>query len=88
MKDKPGNKPLSTMEDLFFLVPRGKYSITFYEEYLKLHGKTFTYCIQYHNVSKVFQLYKEPDAGDFVIIVVQLLKPIKQGQTLHPFLVL
>ena len=45
---------LAELNELFMLVPRGKYDYTFQKERMTLHGKSFTYQIDYHNVGKVF----------------------------------
>ena len=63
-------KPLAELNELFMLVPRGKYDYTFQKERMILHGKSFTYQIDYHNVGKVFQLMKDPDGADQVFIVI------------------
>ena len=63
-------KPLTEMSELFMLVPRGKYDFSFLPESMRLHGKSFTYQIEYHNVGKVFQLMKDPDGADQVLFVI------------------
>jgi len=67
-------------------VPRGKYSVDFYQKNLRFHGITFSYNIDYKNISKGFIL---PMANESqVSLVLQLNKPIYQGQTVYPYIVI
>jgi structure-specific recognition protein 1 len=43
------------------LIPRGNYTMDFYSDYLKLHGKTHDYKVIYQDILKVFLLPK-PDS--------------------------
>lgn len=72
-------------DNLFFSVPRGRYSITFYPEILHLHGKTFGYRIPYKHVSIMFLF----DADQNHQILVLGLDPApRQGRTSYPYLLL
>ena len=68
------------------MIPRGKYTMEMYEDFAKFHGRTHDYKIMYKDIRKVFQL---PRADTLQMsIVIQLSKPLKQGQTLHHFIII
>ncbi|CAG9329933.1 unnamed protein product [Blepharisma stoltei] len=75
-----------TLYDLPMIVPRGKCSLDMFHTFMRLHGKTHNYKIMYKNVTRAFLLPK-PD-GIHVAIVIGLEPPIRQGNTLYPFVVL
>jgi structure-specific recognition protein 1 len=68
------------------VVPRGKYTIDFYQKNLRFHGPTFNYNVDYKNIQRGFILPLSNEAQ--TAIVLQLAKPIHQGQTIHPFIVI
>jgi hypothetical protein len=41
---------LITIPDLSMYYPRGKYNISFYLSYMKLHGSSFDFIVYYENV--------------------------------------
>lgn len=51
---------IASLPDLPMIIPRGKYSLDFYSNFLKLHGRTHDYKILYKDVQKGFLLPK-PD---------------------------
>ena len=71
--------------DLPMVTPRGKYQLDMFQNFMKLHGKTYDYKIMYKNVTKAFLLPK-PD-GVHVAFVFGLDTPIRQGNTHYPFIV-
>ena len=77
---------ICTINDLPLLVPRGKYNLEMFSTFLKLHGKSFDYKILYSNISRSFLLPK-PD-NIHVAFVLALQNPIRQGNTMHPFVVM
>lgn len=81
-----GQESLVNLYDLPMLVPRGKYSLDMFQSYMRLHGKTHNYKILYKNLTKVFLLPK-PD-GIHISMVIGLESPIRQGNTLYPFIVI
>ena len=77
---------LVTLYDLPMIVPRGKYSLDMFQSFMRLHGKTHNYKIMYKNVTKAFLLPK-PD-GVHIAMVIGLEAPIRQGNTVYPFVVM
>jgi structure-specific recognition protein 1 len=75
-----------TLYDIPMVTPRGKYSLDMFDTFLRLHGKTHNYKILYKNITKAFLLPK-PD-GVHVAFVFGLEPPIRQGQTIYPFMVM
>jgi structure-specific recognition protein 1 len=67
------------------VVPRGKYTADLYKNFLKLHGSTFNYTIQYKNVVKAF-LLPQPDSIHMSFIL-GFDKPLRQGNTQYRFLI-
>lgn len=53
---KMSGEMIVSIQDLPMLVPRGKYSLDFYGNFAKLHGKTHDYKIMFKDISKVFML--------------------------------
>lgn len=81
-----GQEAIVNLYDLPIIVPRGKYSIDMFTSFMRMHGKTHNYKILYKHVTKVFLLPK-PD-GVHINLVISLESPIKQGNTLYPFVVM
>ena len=77
---------IAQISDCPFLVPRGKYSIQFYSTFAKFHGRSNNFKILYRDISKAFLLLKND--GINMVYVLQLRTPIRQGQTMHYYLVL
>lgn len=69
-----------------FVVPRGKYTVDFHQKYMKLHGQSYNYTVNYRNVLKAFFLdEQDKELGHFVI---GFDKPLRQGQTLYHFVII
>ena len=66
------------------IIPRGNYSLDFYNNFAKLHGKTHDYKIMFKDINKIFLLQK-PD-GVNMVYLLQLDQPLRQGMTLHYFI--
>ena len=49
-------------------VPRGKYSIDMFQNFMRLHGKTHNYKVMYKNVSKAF-LLPSPDQVHVALVI-------------------
>jgi structure-specific recognition protein 1 len=79
-------KGILLLGDLPVLTPRGRYSIEMFPSFLRLHGKSYDYKIQYSHISRLFQLPK-PDQR-YIYFVISVDPPIKQGQTRYPHIVL
>lgn len=69
-----------------FLTPRGRYTLTLYDTYLRMHGTRYDYQIKYDDISRLFLLPKPDDVH--MAFVIALDKPIRQGQQRYQMLVL
>lgn len=69
-----------------FLTPRGRYTLTLYDTYLRMHGSRYDYQIKYDDISRLFLLPKPDDVH--MAFVIALDKPIRQGQQRYQMLVL
>lgn len=69
-----------------FLTPRGRYNLTLYDTYLRMHGTRYDYQIKYDDISRLFLLPKPDDVH--MAFVIALDKPIRQGQQRYQMLVL
>ena len=67
-------------------MPRGKYTIDFYPKSLRFHGLTFNYIVEYKNIARGFILPMTNESQ--VSVVLQLNKPIYQGQTIYRYIVI
>lgn len=66
-------------------VPRGRYDVDMYANYIKLRGKAVDFKILYSSITRLFLLPK-PD-NVLVSFVMSLDPPIRQGNTMYPHLV-
>lgn len=66
-------------------VPRGRYDVDMYANYIKLRGKAVDFKILYSSITRLFLLPK-PD-NVIVSFVMSLDPPIRQGNTMYPHLV-
>lgn len=48
-----------TLNEVNLAVPRGKYTIDFYQKNLRFHGQTYNFTIDYKNIMKGFLLPME-----------------------------
>lgn len=69
-----------------FLTPRGRYQLTLFDSFLRMHGNRYDYKIKYDDISRLFLLPKPDDLH--MAFVIALDKPIRQGQQLYQILVL
>lgn len=75
---------VASLPDLPMLIPRGNYSLDFYSNFCKLHGKTYDYKIMFKDINRIFMLQK-PD-GQNIVYLLQLDQPLRQGLTIHNFI--
>ena len=68
-----------------FILPRSRYSVELYDRFLRLHGSTYEYKIQYDDIDRFYMLQK-PNGKHFHFVIC-LDKPILQGQQKYPYLV-
>jgi structure-specific recognition protein 1 len=72
-------------EDVLVLTPRGRFSLEFFHESLRLLGKSTDYRVPFTSINRMFLLPKLDDLH--VQLVLGLDPPIRQGATRYPFLV-
>ncbi|WWD22603.1 FACT complex subunit POB3 [Kwoniella shandongensis] len=72
-------------EDILVLTPRGRFSLEFYPDSLRLLGKSTDYRVPFTSIHRIFLLPKLDDIH--VQLVLGLDPPIRQGATRYPFLV-
>ena len=61
---------VASIQDMPMIIPRGNYSLDFYSNFAKLHGKTHDYKIMFKDINRIFMLEK-PD-GVHMVYVLQL----------------
>lgn len=71
--------------DVLILTPRGRYSLEFFSDSLRLLGKSTDYRVPFTSIHRIFLLPKVDDLH--VQLVLGLDPPIRQGATRYPFLV-
>jgi structure-specific recognition protein 1 len=81
--DEFSGEIVCSIQDLPMLIPRGNYSLDFYSNFARLHGKTRDYKINFKDISQIIMLEK-PD-GIHMVYVLHLNTPLRQGLTLHHF---
>ena len=59
---------VASIQDLPLIIPRGVYSLDFFSNFVRLHGKTHDYKIMFKDINKIFMLEK-PDAVHYVYIL-------------------
>ncbi|TXT07312.1 hypothetical protein VHUM_03482 [Vanrija humicola] len=72
-------------EDVLVLTPRGRFSLEFFHESLRLLGKSTDYRVPFNSIHRIFLLPKLDDLH--IQLVLGLDPPIRQGATRYPFLV-
>lgn len=77
---------IASLPEIACTVPRGRYSIDMFDSFLRLHGKSYDYKIDYTSVQKLFLLPKTDDAH--ILLVLALDPPLKQGLTRYQHLIL
>ena len=78
-KLETGSESILKLVDLPMMVPWGKYSLDFYKDSVKVHGKTNNYKIIYKDINWCFILPLPDD--QFKYYVLALNEPIWLGQT-------
>lgn len=69
-----------------FITPRGRYEVEMFDEFMRMHGKTYDYKIMYQSIKHLFLVPKPDDVHN--LFVIGLDPPVRQGQTRYPYLVL
>jgi structure-specific recognition protein 1 len=78
---------IATLLDVNLAVPRGKYTIDFYQKSIRFHGMTFNYNVEYRNITKGFILPMTNEAQVSVVLQLNKDRPIYQGQTVYRYIV-
>lgn len=76
---------LCSFNHMGVIVPRGRYDVDMYANYIKLRGKAVDFKILYSSITRLFLLPK-PD-NIIVSFVMSLDPPIRQGNTMYPHVV-
>jgi structure-specific recognition protein 1 len=79
---------LATLLDVNLAVPRGKYTVDFYQKNIRFHGMTFNYTIEYRNITRGFILPMANESQVAIVLQLSKDKPIYQGQTVYRYIVL
>lgn len=80
------SEKIITLNDLQFLVPRGKYNCDMHHNMIKLHGQTFNFFIYYKNIVRVFLLPLQDKTN--MSFIIQLDKPLILGSTSYQYLII
>jgi len=59
---------IASVKDMPFIIPRGKYSLDLYDDFLKMHGTTHDYKVIYKDIEKAFMLQK-PDGRHIAFVI-------------------
>ena len=73
--DEFSGEIVCSIQDLPMLIPRGNYSLDFYSNFARLHGKTRDYKINFKDISQIIMLEK-PD-GIHMVYVLHLNTPLR-----------
>jgi structure-specific recognition protein 1 len=79
---------LATLLDVNLSVPRGKYTVDFYQKSIRFHGMTFNYTIEYKNITRGFILPMTNESQVSIVLQLNKDKPIYQGQTVYRYIVI
>lgn len=77
---------IAALPEIGFVVPRGRYRIDMFDSFLRLHGKSYDYKVDYTSIQKLFLVPKTDDAH--ILLVLALDPPLKQGLTRYPHLIM
>lgn len=77
--DTFSGKDITRVADIQMLIPRGHYTITFYEDFLRLHGSTHDTKTGYKYITRCFLL--DLPGYTHKAFVVALSRGIRIGQT-------
>jgi structure-specific recognition protein 1 len=83
-----GGESLVTLNEVNLAVPRGKYTIDFYQKNLRFHGQTYNFLIEYKNIMKGFLLPMENESQVSMILQLHKDRPVYQGQTVYRYIVI
>ena len=77
---------IADLPEIACVVPRGRYRIDMFNSFLRLHGKSYDFKIDYTSIQKLFLVPKTDDAH--ILLVLALDPPLKQGLTRYHHLIL
>lgn len=55
-------------DELPFIVPRGRYEVEMFEEFMRMHGKSYDYKIMYKHIKNLFLLPKSDDVHELFVV--------------------
>eukprot|EP00299_Pterocystis_sp_00344_P011381 c5299_g1_i1.p1 GENE.c5299_g1_i1~~c5299_g1_i1.p1 ORF type:complete len:533 (+),score=146.06 c5299_g1_i1:58-1599(+) len=84
--DSSTNAAIVNFPQLNFHTPRGRYDISMFGNFLKLHGKSYDYNIRYASIVQLYKLPRVDLSQDLVLIALD--PPVRQGATTYPYLVI
>ncbi|KAJ8906504.1 hypothetical protein NDN08_002997 [Rhodosorus marinus] len=76
---------LATFKEVPVIVPRGRYDVDLFQNYFKMHGKSYDFKVLYSSVSRLFLLPKPDEVH--IAFVASIDPPIRQGNTHYPHIV-
>lgn len=77
---------IATFDNLNCLIPRGRYEMKLYEKFMHIRGKSNDYKIAYTTILRMFCVAQQ-DMQNF-FFAISLDPPLRQGQTMYPFLIM
>ena len=75
---------IASLPDIPLQVPRGKYALDFYKTYVRFHGRSQDFKIQYKDIEALNRLPKLE--SDHTLFLIVLKKDLVIGQTVHRYL--
>ncbi|EPR78936.1 Structure-specific recognition protein [Spraguea lophii 42_110] len=84
-------KEILMLESLVSQYPRGRNDYLFYQNHLKIVGKTYEHKVFYSSIKRIYALRKvveEDDDNEQRYIVMNINPPIRQGQTRYEYIIL
>jgi structure-specific recognition protein 1 len=55
-------------DELPFITPRGRYEVEMFEEFMRMHGKSYDYKILYKHIKNLFLLPKSDDVHELFVV--------------------
>ncbi len=77
---------LVSISEVPMQVPRGRYTVDIYENFIKFHGSTFNYKIESKHIDRAFLLPKPDDVH--MVFVLSLKQSVRQGNTTYPYILM
>lgn len=78
---------ICSLSNMGIIVPRGRYDVDLYQNYIKMHGKSYDFKVLYSSITKLFVLPRSDEVGGIVSVVMAMDPPIRQGNTMYAYFV-